>query len=215
MWPWGHLAVGYLLYTLYTRTRYGHRPLAVATIFLVVGTQFPDLIDKPLSWTVGILPTGRTLAHSLLFAIPVSLAVYETCRRHPRLRGAWGIAFAIGNLSHVIVDALPAFLWGDPAEARFLLWPILSVPGYDAGTTPSIVGAFLTLDLSNYLLFEFVLFGLVSVVWWRDGRPGLAYSASRLLGFIGRPREKASSSGSVAPTHRASSSPRRQVSHQH
>ena len=184
MWPWGHLAVGYLLYTLYTRTRYGHRPLAVATIFLVVGTQFPDLIDKPLSWTFGILPTGRTLAHSFLFAVPVSLAVYETCRRHPRLRTEWGIAFAIGNLSHVIVDAVPAFLWGDLAEARFLLWPLLSVPGYEEGETPSVIDAFLTLDLSNYLLFEFGLFGIAIIVWWFDGRPGLSYSRSKLRGFV-------------------------------
>ena len=179
MWPWGHLAVGYLLYTLYTRTRYGHRPLAIATIFLVVGSQFPDLIDKPLSWTFGILPTGRTLAHSLLFAVPVSVGVYEACKRHDRLHTEWGIAFVIGTLSHVIVDALPALLWGDPTEARFLLWPLLSVPGYE-GESPSIVGAFLTLDLSPHLLFEFVLVALALAIWWRDGLPGLSYCYDRV-----------------------------------
>lgn len=179
MWPWGHLAVGYLLYTLYTRTRYGRRPLTIATIALIVGSQFPDLIDKPLSWTFGILPTGRTLAHSLLFVVPVSIGVYEACKRHDRFRAEWGVAFAIGTLSHVIVDAVSALLWGDPTEARFLLWPLLSVPGYE-GEGPSIVSAFLTLDLSPYLLFEFVLVALALAVWWRDGRPGLSYCSVRV-----------------------------------
>ena len=185
MWPWGHAAVGYLLYSACTRTQHDSPPEAIAVLFLAVGTQFPDLIDKPLSWTVGILPTGRTLAHSLLFAVPVSIAVYLVCVYHPRLRRSWGGAFALGNLLHVIVDAIPAFLWGDLIDARSLLWPLLSVEAYD-DRGRSITGAFLSLDLSNYLLFEFFLVAIAVPLWWADGRPGL----SVVLGWLRTPIDR-------------------------
>lgn len=173
MWPWGHLAVGYLLYAAFTRSRYGRRPAGVATIALAVGTQFPDLVDKPLAWTVGVLPTGRTLAHTLLIAIPVCAAVYLLCKRSEDLGAVSGVAFGIGYVSHVLIDAIPATLWGDLAEIRYLLWPLLSVPGYE-DETPSLVGAFLAMDLSRYMLFEFGLVGIALAVWWYDGRPGLS-----------------------------------------
>ena len=37
MWPWGHAAAGYLLYTVWCRGRYGRQPLAPATLALAVG----------------------------------------------------------------------------------------------------------------------------------------------------------------------------------
>ncbi|MFC7114560.1 metal-dependent hydrolase [Natronoarchaeum sp. GCM10025703] len=178
MWPWGHAAVGYLLYSAYTRSRGDRRPLAIATIILAVGTQFPDLIDKPFSWTFGILPTGRTLAHTLLVLVPLTVAIYVACKRLRRLRSEWAIAFAIGALSHVVVDAIPSVVWGDVAMGNFLLWPLLSVPPYE-NSSPSIIGAFLAFDLSNYVLFEFALVALAIGVWWADGRPGLSYLRNR------------------------------------
>lgn len=70
MWPWGHAAVGYLLYRVLGRTsgRTGGDgpPSGPAVVALGVGTQFPDLVDKPLSWSFDLLPAGRTLAHSAL-----------------------------------------------------------------------------------------------------------------------------------------------------
>jgi hypothetical protein len=189
MWPWGHAAVGYLLYSAYTRTRHDSPPEAIAVLFLAVGTQFPDLIDKPLAWSFGLLPTGRTLAHSLLFAVPVTLAVYLVCVYHPRLRRSWGGAFALGNILHVLVDAVPAFLWADLSDASSLLWPILSVDGYENGS-PSIIGAFLSLEFSNYLLFEFVLVAVAIFLWWVDDRPGLSVVLGWLRAPIDRIRAK-------------------------
>lgn len=58
MWPWGHAAIGYLLFSMDTRLRYGRRPGGPATILLFFGTQFPDLVDKPLAWTLPLLPSG-------------------------------------------------------------------------------------------------------------------------------------------------------------
>lgn len=57
MWPWGHVGAGYLVYTL-LRRHTGERPAGAAVLALAVGTQFPDLVDKPLGWTVGLLPGG-------------------------------------------------------------------------------------------------------------------------------------------------------------
>jgi len=74
MWPWGHAAVGYLAYSLGYRAS-DRRLTGAAVIALGVGTQFPDLIDKPLGWTFGVLPGGRTLAHSLLTVAVVAVVL--------------------------------------------------------------------------------------------------------------------------------------------
>ena len=60
MLPWGHLAVGYLAYSLAVRVRSGGPPAGLAVAALAVGTQFPDLIDKPLVSWVSVLPSGRS-----------------------------------------------------------------------------------------------------------------------------------------------------------
>lgn len=36
MWPWGHLAVGYLVYSAYTRVRYGLPPSVLPVVLLAV-----------------------------------------------------------------------------------------------------------------------------------------------------------------------------------
>ena len=168
MWPWGHAALGYLLYTVYTRSGYDRPPRAIAIAWLAVGTQFPDLVDKPLAWTFGILPAGRTLAHTLLVAVPVVLVAYWVAQR--RDRGEWGAAFGIGYCSHLLGDVLPLVLWGDLAEWTFLLWPLLPLPDFEGSS--SIVAHFATLELTGPVAFELLLVGAAFVAWWYDGRPG-------------------------------------------
>ncbi|OVE85711.1 metal-dependent hydrolase [Natronolimnobius baerhuensis] len=168
MWPLGHAAVGYLLYTLATRARFDRPPTALALCALLVGTQFPDLVDKPLAWYVGVLPTGRTLAHSLLVLIPVSLVVLALARRYDRTE--LGFAFVLGALSHAVVDVIPA-LWG-AADPNMLLWPLVPVEAYESGP-PTVVGLFLASLSDPYFLLEFVLAALALVAWRRDGYPGL------------------------------------------
>ncbi|AGB38985.1 metal-dependent hydrolase [Natronococcus occultus] len=169
MWPLGHAAIGYLCYTLATRTRFDRPPGQIAVLVLLFGTQFPDLIDKPLAWYLGVIPTGRTLAHSLLFLVPVSIAVYVLARRYGRAE--YGFAFGLGALSHTLVDALPA-LWGG-TDPSFLLWPALPVEGYESGA-PSVTALFLESLGDPYFLSEFVLAALALAIWRRDGSPGLA-----------------------------------------
>lgn len=177
MWPWGHAAVGYLLYTTLTRTRDGRPPRDLPTLWLLFGTQFPDLVDKPLAWWFGVLPTGRSLAHSLVVLVPLSLAVYLYFAR--RDRPAYGVAFAVGSISHAVIDALPALLAGEPERARFLLWPILSIVPYDSSS--SILAHFAAIEPTPSLLIEFGIGLFVVVVWWYDGMPGL-HSVRSLIG---------------------------------
>ncbi|MXV60994.1 metal-dependent hydrolase [Natronorubrum sp. JWXQ-INN-674] len=169
MWPLGHAAVAYLCYTVATRARFDAPPAHIPVLVLVFGSQFPDLVDKPLAWYLGVIPTGRTLAHSLLVLAPLSIAVYALASRYGR--SEYGIAFAIGALSHSLVDALPA-LWGDTASAEHLLWPVTPVEPYETGA-PSVLQLFQDSLGDPYFLSEFVLAAIAFVLWRRDGYPGL------------------------------------------
>lgn len=75
MWPWGHLAVGYLLYSGAVHLRTGRPPRAAAVVVLAVGTQLPDVVDKTLAWVYHAVPQGYAAGHSVFVAVPVGLAV--------------------------------------------------------------------------------------------------------------------------------------------
>ncbi len=167
MWPLGHLAIAYLLYALWTRSR-GRIPTAIPVVIVAVGSLFPDLVDKPLAWYLDVLPTGRTLTHSLLVLVPLCLVVFAVADRYDRRE--YGIAFGIGALSHSLVDAAPA-LWGG-TDAGFLLWPLVPVEAYEDGA-PSVMELLLASLSDPYFLSEFVFAAIAFVVWRADGYPGL------------------------------------------
>jgi hypothetical protein len=168
MWPLGHAAIGYLCYSLLTRTRFDRPPSGVVVLFLLFGTQFPDLVDKPLAWYLGVIPTGRTLAHSLLLLVPLSIGVYLLASRYRRPE--YGFAFGFGAISHTLVDAAPA-LWGG-TDPSFLLWPALPVEEYESGA-PSVTALLLESLGDPYFLSEFVFAALAFALWRRDDYPGL------------------------------------------
>ena len=170
MWPWGHAAIGYLLYTRYMRRQYDRPPEEVPTVLLLLGTQFPDLIDKPLAWTLALLPSGRSLGHSLLVLVPLSIFVYTLAVRYRH--SEWGSAFAIGALSHVVVDVLPSAIRGEYAYTTSLLWPLLSAPPYSE-LNHTILGHFSSIEPRPILVFEIILTIMMLIIWWRDGRPGV------------------------------------------
>lgn len=191
MWPWGHLAVGYLCYVAYTRVteRADH---TIVPIFAVgFGTQLPDLVDKPLAWTFEILPSGRSLAHSLLAATVVIAFVAWIAQRRDR-PGA-GTAFAIGYLSHLVTDLGPetvfGLLLGDLSQLEwttYLFWPILAAPPYSNDS--SFAEHFLNFEFSAYVWVQFGLVALAAVVWVADGAPGVAETRSFVRGVISADR---------------------------
>jgi membrane-bound metal-dependent hydrolase YbcI (DUF457 family) len=172
MWPWAHLAVGYLLYTAFVRAT-GRTPTGPTVIALAVGTQFPDLVDKPLAWTVAVLPTGRSLAHSLV-TIAAILLVLSAATRGSRAsyRPLVG-AFGLGAVSHSLSDYLPVALAGDPGAWRFLFWPVVPFRPVDLVETSSFLEQFASLSPTPRTTAGLALFTLATAAWVTDGTPGV------------------------------------------
>jgi membrane-bound metal-dependent hydrolase YbcI (DUF457 family) len=178
MLPWGHAAVGYLSYRLYTRLRYRERPREAAVVALAVGTQFPDLVDKPLAWTFGILPSGRSLAHSLLLLGIVVGVLYWFTRRSGR-SGTELTALAVGWSSHLLADGY-SILFGEPTCLDYLVWPFRGTCPYEE-TNRSIIGHMLGLETGDGLWFGLGLTLVATAVWLHDGAPGLRWVRDRIV----------------------------------
>ncbi|ELZ44928.1 hypothetical protein C464_12990 [Halorubrum coriense DSM 10284] len=136
MLPLGHLTFAYLWYVLYAASSTHRLPARFALIPLAIGSQFPDLIDKPLAY-VGVLISGRSLAHSLFTFAICSLGVYWVAIRFrgrwtpesfaERLRIVTPAAFAAGYVSHLVGDSYRSLLIGDFWSVRFLVFPIYPI----------------------------------------------------------------------------------------
>ncbi|WP_306060024.1 metal-dependent hydrolase [Natronococcus wangiae] len=137
VFPLGHLAFAYLCYVAYAALTRRPLPARWALFPVAIGSQFPDLIDKPLAY-YGVLASGRSVAHSIVIAVLVAGLVtwagYALQRQRPdhrwveRLSAVTPAAFSIGYLSHLVGDSIGPLLAGAYSELPFLLWPILSVP---------------------------------------------------------------------------------------
>jgi len=169
MLPWGHLAVGYIVFSLAVRSRRGSLSGA-AVLALAVGTQFPDLIDKPLVTWVSLLPSGRSLGHSLLFALCCGVGLWLLGPRFDRLDVA--AAFLVGQLTHIAADAIGPAMAGRWAELGFLAWPVTPAYRYSADGKRVLV-KYLFTHLTTPPQYQLVLFGVAVALWVVDGRPGL------------------------------------------
>ena len=183
MWPWAHAAVGYLAYRL-LGWRVGRPPDPAAVVVLGVTTQLPDLIDKPLGWYLGVLPGGRSLAHSLLFAGLVWAIADSAARRYDR-PGLAGVA-ALGYLSHLAGDSYQAVLTGEFAGLTFLAYPFVPIPEGPPGV--GLLYLIRTQQLDPFFLFGLALTALAVGLWLADGRPGLGVLADWLPGDPARSR---------------------------
>jgi len=177
MWPWAHAAVGYLAYRALGR-RVGRPPDPLAVVVLGLTTQLPDLVDKPLGWYLGVLPAGRSLAHSLLVAGLVCAVAYSAARRYGRPRLA-GVA-ALGYLSHLAGDSYGAALAGDFGGLSFLAYPFVPAPEEPPGV--GLLFQLRTQQPTPEFLFGLALTGLAVGLWLRDGRPGLGVLVGWLPG---------------------------------
>jgi len=169
MWPWGHAAVGYLLYTVSCRVRLGWRPQGLTVIALGLGTQLPDLIDKPLAWNFSVLPNGRSLGHSLLIAGVVIIALQIVAIRLDR--EPLVTAFGVGYVSHLFADALYPALEGEFYYVGFLGWPL--VPPVEYEGSDGILAHLLAAEVTPTFVFETVLALATLALWYRHGMPGL------------------------------------------
>ncbi|MFD1570476.1 metal-dependent hydrolase [Halorubrum laminariae] len=134
--PVTHGAVAYLLYVVYAAATSRRLPARWALVPLAVGSQFPDLIDKPLAYW-GVLVYGRSLAHSVFSLVVVcgglwwvmrSESVPLTDRVPDRLRRVTPAAFTIGYAAHLLGDAWQGLIRGDLVSVRFLAYPLFGVP---------------------------------------------------------------------------------------
>ena len=169
MWPWAHAAVGYLCYTLYLRARRRETPTGEAAILLGVGTQLPDLIDKPFAWYVDVLPYGRSFAHSLVTGVPFVL-VPVVVALDRRGRRDLAVAVTIGYLSHIAGDGYLAVLRGQWADLGYLVWPIVAPP---ATETEGLLAHLSDITAEPRFLFGFGLAAIGLAVWVRHGTPGV------------------------------------------
>ena len=186
MWPWGHLAFAYVCYSLLARAVHRRPPTTREAIAVAVGSQLPDLIDKPLAWTFGVTETGYSIGHSILVAPFVCVAVYAVAARlrSRALAGAFSLAF----LSHPAADVLNRVLGGEPVDLRMLLWPIASPPPdphsglVDQFALYFVRYVYLVLsgELTLQIVFQALLGLLVVALWLSDGAP-VAADIWRLL----------------------------------
>ncbi|AXR78601.1 metal-dependent hydrolase [Natrarchaeobaculum sulfurireducens] len=166
MQPIVHPVVGYVCYAVYARWADGTPPASSPAAVAVVAATLPDLLDQPL-YHAGITPVGRTIGHSLLFAVPLVALVWLVARRRGQSRLA--VAFAIGYGSHIAADVPWHVLAGDYHELGFLLWPVTPMPAYSGVKTLGTVGG---LEVTTLWLEAVIFVGGVAL-WWADGRPGL------------------------------------------
>jgi len=173
MLPWGHAAVGYLVYSLSTRLRHRRPPAAIAVLALAVGTQLPDLVDKPLAWTFGVLPSGRSLAHSVFALAIIGGVVLWIGHQRDAFPAAEG--FVVGWASHLLADGYTLLL-GESVCLRYLGWPLVAC-AYEADH--SFLQFFLTLDL-HAIWPGVALAGVAGTLWLAEGAPGVRYLVERL-----------------------------------
>jgi hypothetical protein len=168
MWPWGHLGGAYLLWAGLGRLTTTQQTTA-GTWALVLGSQFPDLVDKPLAWSFDLLPNGRSLSHSILIGVGL-LALVALCVSYFGRRDV-GIGFGVGYLVHLGGDAFYPVINGEMSALRFLFWPVL--PPIEYETAQSFVAHFAQLQFGSRFVFESGLLVLATLVWYVDGMPGL------------------------------------------
>ena len=223
MWPWEHVAFAYVLYSLSVRA--WHRSLAVrrnhvpsirgrnrtpaprsrrdsldgAAVFaLAFGGIFPDAVDKPLAWTVGLFDSGYAVAHSLVALPLLAAAALVAFRRIDRT--PLGVAFLVGHVSHLVGDVIYPVVEGDPLAVSAVLWPFVRSSGTEASAGflrqfaryfTSWYGQLRALDPGPLLAFEAGLALLVVALWVADGAPGVAEIRSLLGRAVGyRPPKK-------------------------
>lgn len=125
MWPHEHVLFAVIPVSAYIGVRYRRLPSGFTLLLLLVATQLPDIIDKPIAWWFNVFPSGRMLAHSVFIFVPLLGLGYILARRW-----GWGrraLLFSGAYLSHIVGDFYP-ILWLGTEYYFFpnLFWPLLT-----------------------------------------------------------------------------------------
>lgn len=194
MWPWEHVVVGYLVFSLSSRALYRRPPGDWAAVAVAVGSVLPDLVDKPLAWQFGVVETGYALAHSGFVAVPVAVAVWAHAWR--RGRGSVGAGFAVGYLAHPPADVITYYLRRGSWHPERVLWPVRTAeaagtgpPGLAEGTLVYLLpylAELLSGSPGPYMLGVLSLGAAAVALWVLDGVPGIAPVLDALSARRGR-----------------------------
>lgn len=122
--PPGHFLVAAVPAITYLIWQDRRLPGVPALFVIGVGSQFPDLIDKPLAHLFFILPNGRVGAHSLPIAIPIGGLALVVAWKLNRTRAGGLFVFAYGT--HLIADYYKVLLSPNPRLPTGLLWPLIA-----------------------------------------------------------------------------------------
>jgi len=179
MLPWEHAAIGYLAYSLLSHALARRSPGALEALAAVVGSQGPDLIDKPLSWQYGVFESGYALGHSVFLAVPLAVAAALLARAYGRARV--GAAFAVGYLFHLPGDVVPTFLRSGELPLAVVLWPVAKAPpsaeqpvvGVTVDLFFEYVDVLTAQDPPTLVLVQAGVIGLTALLWLYDGAPVL------------------------------------------
>jgi membrane-bound metal-dependent hydrolase YbcI (DUF457 family) len=122
MLPVEHFIVALLPILAYGLLRDRSLPSTRLLAVVFLGSQFPDLVDKPLAHQFGLIPSGRVFMHSLPFAIPVLTAIGYYSWKTGRKRLSSGF---VAYLSHLLADNYLPLLDPVPTVSPDLLWPFV------------------------------------------------------------------------------------------
>ncbi|MFC7019227.1 MULTISPECIES: metal-dependent hydrolase [Haloarcula] len=124
MYPHEHFLLAVVPVAMFSFLFLRKLPSGKTTLILLIASQFPDLIDKPLAFSLQVLPSGRMLAHSVVVSVPLLLALIILATRYGRTRDA--LVFVFGYMSHLVGDFYRVFTLG--TEYHFypnIFWPLL------------------------------------------------------------------------------------------
>ena len=180
MFPWEHVAFGYLCYSVLAHLL-GRTPSDGAAVAVVVATLGPDVVDKTLSWVLNVFPQGYSVAHSVFTAVGLTALVIVAAER--RDRPLTGVAFGVAYLSHLVGDVVYPVAFGDPIKFEKVLWPLVKLPAYEREVsaferflyyTDRYLEQLVALEPDPFLLGEFGFLFAAFALWVYDGAPGLA-----------------------------------------
>lgn len=160
-----HFLFALLPLLVYTAVRYRRLPTGRTVLLVLVATQLPDLIDKPLAWVFGVLPSGRMLAHSIVVSGPLLgvgclLAIWAGGGRRMLL-------FTLAYLSHLLGDFYP-ILWAGRDYYYFpnLFWPVMPAnPDYTLSVNANLPSDLSSVVLTLGLFFLISCYVVADIVW--------------------------------------------------